>query len=191
MCIFGRVKDAMKPIFLIGLPGVGKSTIGPLVAKLLGLRFVDTDHFVEARYHSSVGAMINCCGIDKFRKREKVALLELLRLEDTVLATGGGLPLWEDNMDKMLERGLVIFLDSPLDILAERLYTVKGTRPAVAEKTRTEVREYLDATDKVRRPVYSRAQLTVPVGQLRDAVEEQTAAKDVADAITTYLAETK
>lgn len=179
----------MRPLFLIGLPGVGKSTIGRIVAERLGLQFVDTDLFVESRYHATISSMIGCCGIDKFRKRERVALLELLQMEDTLIATGGGLPTWEDNMDRMLTRGLVVYLRSPLDILADRLYSVRATRPAVADKTRSEVRDYLERVSEKREPYYSRAQVAVPIGYLRTAEEELEAAELVVSAIRQYLEE--
>ena len=179
----------MRPLFLIGLPGVGKSTIGRIVAERLGLRFVDTDLFVESRYHTTISSMIGCCGIDKFRKRERVALLELLQTEDTLIATGGGLPIWEDNMDRMLAHGLVVYLRSPLDILADRLYSVRATRPAVADKTRSEVRDYLKMVSEKREPYYSRAHVTVPIGQLRNSAEELEAAELVVSAIRRYLEE--
>ena len=179
----------MRPLFLIGLPGVGKSTIGRIVAERLGLRFVDTDLFVESRYHATISSMIGCCGIDKFRKRERVALLELLQAEDTLIATGGGLPTWEDNMDRMLARGLVVYLRSSLDILADRLYSVRTTRPAVAEKTLSEVRDYLEAISLKRDPYYSRAHVVVPIGHLRSAEEELEAAELVVSVIRRYLEE--
>lgn len=177
----------MKPLFLIGLPGVGKSTIGRLVAERLGLTFVDTDLFVESRYHATISSMIACCGIDKFRKRERVALLELLQEEDTLIATGGGLPIWEDNMDRMLAHGLVVYLQSPLDLLAERLYSVRATRPAVADKTRSEVRDYLEMVSEKREPYYSRAQVVVPIGHLRSTEEEREAADQVMEAIRQHM----
>lgn len=168
---------------------MGKSTIGRIVAERLGLRFVDTDLFVESRYHTTISSMIGCCGIDKFRKRERVALLELLQAEDTLIATGGGLPTWEDNMDRMLARGLVVYLRSPLDILADRLYSVRATRPAVADKTRSEVHDYLERVSEKREPHYSRAHVTVPIGHLRNSAEEREAAEQVTEAIRRYLEE--
>lgn len=179
----------MRPLFLIGLPGVGKSTIGRIVAERLGVRFVDTDLFVESRYHATISSMIGCCGIDKFRKRERVALLELLQEEDTLIATGGGLPTWEDNMNRMLAHGLVVYLRSSLDILTDRLYSVRATRPAVADKTRSEIRNYLEMVSEKREPHYSRAQVTVPIGHLRNSAEELEAAELVVEAIRRYLEE--
>lgn len=168
---------------------MGKSTIGRIVAERLGLQFVDTDLFVESRYHTTISSMIGCCGIDKFRKRERVALLELLQTEDTLIATGGGLPTWEDNMDRMLALGLVVYLRSPLDILADRLYSVRATRPAVADKTRSEVRDYLERVSEKREPYYSRAHVVVPIGHLRSAEEELEAAELVVSEIRRYLEE--
>ena len=166
---------------------MGKSTIGRIVAERLGVRFVDTDLFVESRYHASISSMIGCCGIDKFRKSERVALLELLQVEDTLIATGGGLPTWEDNMDRMLAHGLLVYLRSPLDILADRLYSVRATRPAVADKTRSEVHDYLERVSEKREPYYSRAQVVVPIGHLRTAEEERMAAEQVIEAIRQYM----
>lgn len=166
---------------------MGKSTIGRIVAERLGVRFVDTDLFVESRYHATISSMIGCCGIDKFRKRERVALLELLQVEDTLIATGGGLPTWEDNMDRMLAHGLVVYLRSPLDILADRLYSFRATRPAVADKTRGEVGDYLERVSEKREPHYSRAQVVVPIGHLRTAEEERIAAEQVIEAIRQYI----
>ena len=166
---------------------MGKSTIGRIVAERLGLQFVDTDLFVESRYHATISSMIGCCGIDKFRKRERVALLELLQMEDTLIATGGGLPTWEDNMDRMLAHGLVVYLRSPLDILADRLYSFRATRPAVADKTRGEVGDYLERVSEKREPHYSRAQVVVPIGHLRTAEEERIAAEQVIEAIRQYM----
>lgn len=166
---------------------MGKSTIGRIVAERLGLRFVDTDLFVESRYHATISSMIGCCGIDKFRKRERVALLELLQMEDTLIATGGGLPTWEDNMDQMLACGTVVYLRSPLDLLADRLYSVRATRPAVADKTRSEVHDYLERVSEKREPHYSRAQVVVPIGHLRTAEEERIAAEQVIEAIRQYM----
>lgn len=92
-------------------------------------------------------------------------------------------------MDRMLARGLVVYLRSPLDILADRLYSVRATRPAVADKTRSEVHDYLERVSEKREPHYSRAQVLVPIGHLRTAEEELEAAELVVSAIRRYLEE--
>ena len=90
-------------------------------------------------------------------------------------------------MDRMLANGLVVYLRSPLDLLAERLYTVRATRPAVAEKTHSEVRDYLESISEKREPYYSRAQVVVPIGHLRSAEEERDAAEQVIEAIRHHM----
>ena len=90
-------------------------------------------------------------------------------------------------MDRMLAHGLVVYLQSPLDLLAERLYSVRATRPAVAEKTHSEVRDYLEAISEKREPYYSRAHVVVPIGHLRSTEEEREAADQVMEAIRQHM----
>lgn len=161
----------MKPIFIVGFPGVGKSTIGPHIAERLNLSYVDTDDFLAQRYHTAVNTMVIGCGIEKFRKRESVVLIELSNKEDIVISTGGGMPTFGDNMDLMVRKGIVIYLSSDPDILAERLYMVRETRPAVADKSLEEVRTYVDQILPERYEYYKKAQITVDATKLRSEEE--------------------
>lgn len=162
----------MKPIFLIGFTGVGKTTIGRKLAAKLNLPFVDTDIYLARKYHSSIGDMIECCGVDKFRKREKVILLELSQYQDVVIATGGGMASHDDNIQTMKLRGTVIYLEASPEILSERLFSVKDSRPLVAHLDEGGVRDYVDATLPLRLPYYQQAHHTVPVHQL-DTPEDE------------------
>lgn len=173
----------MKPIFIIGFPGVGKSTIGRRVADMMGLPFVDTDQFLETRYHSSVSSMIGGCGIEKFRKRETAALIELSNKSDTIISTGGGLPTFGDNMDLMLRKGIVLYLTSTEEQLAHRLYLVRATRPAVADLDMEGVLEYVRTLLPHRHTYYSRAHITVDAGTLMNEEEEVRVAASCVDAI--------
>ena len=173
----------MKSISLIGFSGVGKSTIGPILAGKLGYAYIDTDDFIEKRYHSDISSMFACCGIEKFRKRESVALIELTQKQDTVLSTGGGLPLFPGNMDTLLSRTTVVFLRSTPEELASRLSLVKATRPLVADKDEQGIRDYVNDALPDHELFYQRAHVTVDVGTL---VTEEDAAR-VADRIITEL----
>ncbi|WP_288904587.1 shikimate kinase [uncultured Porphyromonas sp.] len=153
----------MKPIFLVGFPAVGKTTIGRELAKLLQLSFVDTDLYIERKYHSSVSAMIGCCGLEKFRKREKVILIELSQLQDVVIATGGGMASHDDNISTMKQRGTVVYLKASPQLLAEWLYLYRESRPAVAHLDREGVKQYVEATLPVREPFYTQADITIEV----------------------------
>lgn len=171
----------MKPIFLVGLPAVGKTTIGRELARTLEVPFVDTDIFIERRYHSQVSDMIQCCGLEKFRKREKVALLELSNHQNVVIATGGGMASHDDNMATMKSRGITIYLTASIEVLTERLYTYRESRPAVAGLDKEGVRQYIEATLPQRAPYYEQADMTLNVDRL-DTPEE------VAKAVATIIA---
>ncbi|MDO5036547.1 MAG: shikimate kinase [Porphyromonas sp.] len=156
----------MKPIFIIGFTGVGKTTVGKELAKRLDLNFIDTDDFIASRYNTSIDSMFATCGIEKFRKREKVVLIELSQKQNSVIATGGGLATYSDNMDLMLERGTVIYLEAPTSALAKRLYLVRESRPAVADKDEAGVLQYVEEWLPKRLPTYERANFRVDATHL-------------------------
>lgn len=151
----------MKSISLIGFSAVGKTTVGERLAQRLGKEFVDLDSFVEERYHSSITEMFRSCGVDKFRKREKAALIELTLRKDTVLATGGGAPMAPGNMDLLVERTTVVYLHAAPEDLARRLSLVRDSRPLVARLSDEEIKEYVMRTLPERENVYRRAHITV------------------------------
>jgi len=103
----------MKPsrnIYLVGLMGAGKTTIGKLLAKRLDKTFVDADHELEARTGVRIPVIFEIEGETGFRQREARVLEELVRLDDVVLATGGGVVLHPDNRALLVSHGLVIYL---------------------------------------------------------------------------------
>lgn len=161
----------MNAIFIVGFTGVGKTTVGKALAEKLELSFIDTDHFLEWRYHSTVTNMFETCGVEKFRKREKVALIELSQKKDTVISTGGGMATYDDNMELMLQRGTVIYLQAPPEVLAKRLFDVRDTRPAVAGKELSGVQAYVDNLLPKRAPIYEKATFTIDATHLESEEE--------------------
>ncbi len=107
-------------IFLIGMMGVGKTTIGRLLAQATGLEFVDSDREIEARAGVSVATIFEVEGEEGFRRREATLLEELTQRRGIVLATGGGAVLREDNRRVLRERGLVVYLHSTVDEIVRR-----------------------------------------------------------------------
>lgn len=174
----------MRPLFLIGFTAVGKTTIGRRLAQQLGLKFVDADEYLEKKYHSSIGGMMEGCGIDKFRKREKVILIEISQFQDTVIATGGGMPIWEDNMDLMLNRGIVIYLKASVDALTQRLIIVQESRPTVAGLDAAGIRKHVEQLLPKRAPVYERAHFTVSAESLANEEDEIDIVQQIAQIIT-------
>ncbi|WP_413817074.1 shikimate kinase [Pusillimonas sp.] len=110
-----------KPIFLVGMMGAGKTTIGRHLAKALNREFVDLDLALEARCGVPVAVIFEIEGEEGFRRRESQLLDLYSQREGIVLATGGGAVLAEQNRCMLKERGLVIYLRATSDELYQRV----------------------------------------------------------------------
>ena len=100
--------------------GAGKSTVGRLLARRLGKRFVDTDHEIEKRNGVTIPVIFEIEGEDGFRKREQEVLVDLAQEADLVLSTGGGIVLRSDNREVLRNEGFVVYLSARPELLAER-----------------------------------------------------------------------
>ena len=150
----------MRRIFLVGYMGAGKSTLGRTLAHDLGLAFVDLDHYIENRYHTKISSLFAERGEAAFRQLESNILKEIGSFEDTLISTGGGTPLHFDNMDFMLDQGLVVYLKVSNERLTQRLIKAKDNRPLIAHKNDEEIAHFVEETMLVRDPQYARAHLT-------------------------------
>jgi shikimate kinase len=108
-------------IALVGMPGSGKSTVGRHVARHLRWPFVDTDHVIEQRIGCSIRDYFETRGEAAFRDVEQVVIDEITRLEQHVVATGGGAVLREPNRAALHSRATVVYLRSTPEDLARRL----------------------------------------------------------------------
>lgn len=117
-------------IFLIGLPGSGKTTIGRALAERLAIPFVDLDVEVEKKEGCSIGQIFEREGEPYFRQAEASVLREISTTHDSfVMATGGGTPCFYEGIEFMNGHGVTVFLDVPLDMLLKRL-----SKSGVAER---------------------------------------------------------
>ncbi len=107
-------------LFLVGLMGAGKTTIGRVLARRIAYAFVDTDREIESRTGVSLPTIFEIEGEEGFRRREALVIAEFARLSGQVIATGGGAVLHPDNRRSLKANGLVIYLDVPLSTLSER-----------------------------------------------------------------------
>jgi shikimate kinase len=114
------VPEARRNLVLIGMPGVGKSTVGVLLAKATGRDFVDTDVFVQAREGASLPELLARHGRAGFLTLEERQVLAL-DAQNAVIATGGSVVYGERAMEKLKGSGLVVHLALPLPALAARL----------------------------------------------------------------------
>lgn len=108
-------------VFLVGMMGSGKTTIGRHLATLLGFAFEDTDAMVEARTGADIGWIFDVEGEAGFRRRERQAIADATARKRIVLATGGGAVLSAENRSLLRQRGVVVHLDAAADVLIERL----------------------------------------------------------------------
>jgi shikimate kinase len=118
-------------VFLIGMMGAGKTTIGRLLARRLQLRFIDCDQEIELRCGVRIPLIFEIEGEPGFRQRESQTLAELTRHEGIVLATGGGAVLDRENRVRLSANGTVIYLHAPPEALYERVRQDRN-RPLLA-----------------------------------------------------------
>lgn len=107
-------------IYLVGLMGAGKTTIGRLLAKHLHKTFYDTDHEIERRTGVNIPLIFEVEGEAGFRKRETAIIEELSRKKNIVMATGGGAVLAEKNRDNLKQNGAVVYLRANVHELWQR-----------------------------------------------------------------------
>ena len=108
-------------LFLVGLPGAGKSTLGRQLARRLNKHFVDADTELENRLGVSIPTIFEIEGEAGFRDREEVTLADLTQLVDVVLSTGGGAVLRPANRVRLKENGTVVYLHADPNVLWERV----------------------------------------------------------------------
>lgn len=129
-------------IFLVGMMGAGKTTIGKLLAKQLGLTFHDSDHEIEKRSGATVAWIFDLEGEAGFRQREAKMIEELSQLAGIVLATGGGVILNPHNRKILSEHGIVVYLRADMDELFRRT-SQNQNRPLLAHKNPRQILENL------------------------------------------------
>lgn len=145
----------MKNIVLIGMPGCGKSTVGVLLAKAMGFRFIDTDIVIQERTGQLLQQMIDNSGLDAFCIEEERAIMSVEKSSGCVIATGGSAVYSRSAMLHLKQNGFVYYLSLPVEQVEKRLYNIKtrgiAMRPGdsisdVFRKRRRLYEEYADIT---------------------------------------------
>lgn len=115
----------MENIILIGMPGVGKSTIGVVLAKVMGYQFIDADLLIQKQEGKRLSQIIEEKGVDGFIQVENKVNASV-QAEDTVIATGGSVVYCEEAMAHLKSIGRVVYLKLSFSSLTERLGNLKG-----------------------------------------------------------------
>jgi len=148
------MKNQSSCVFLVGMPGSGKSTIGKALAKALNRPFIDLDQAIEERCGVAIPVIFEIEGESGFRKRESTVLQEVTAdPSNAVVSTGGGAVVAEQNRQTMRQRGVVIYLKATLDELVKRTSRDRN-RPLL---NTDDPQAKLQALLEQRRPLYEAA----------------------------------
>lgn len=151
----------MRPIFLVGYMGSGKSTVGRLLAEGIKCQFVDLDSWIENRYHKTIRELFEEHGETHFREIEHKSLKELSDFQDVVVATGGGAACYHHNMAWMNAHGITIYLAASIETLVERLTAAKAKRPLLSNKEDVDLERFIRESLHQREPYYRQARFIV------------------------------
>ncbi len=150
-----------KTIWLVGMMGAGKSTVGRSLARRLSLPFIDTDQEIERRVGCSVSEIFARDGEASFRRLEAEVIRELGQ-KPQIVALGGGAPAQPGMVEHLQEHGTLVYLRAGLDTLLERIGDA-GSRPMLRDLSPEARSERLKTLQREREPSYSRAPVTVDV----------------------------
>ncbi|MCB2378368.1 shikimate kinase [Hymenobacter sp. BT635] len=148
-------------LYLIGMPGAGKTTLGRALAAAYEVPFRDLDAEIVERESRSVADIFAAEGEAYFRTREAAVLREVVaELPEVVLATGGGTPCFHQNLEVLLDTGYTLYLEVPVEELVARLQRAAASRPLLAAAAGPAALEArLRETLAARQQFYSRAPL--------------------------------
>ncbi len=157
-----KLLELRENIFLVGLMGAGKTTVGRALARRLGKQFIDSDHEIEARTGASIPWIFEIEGEASFRAREAEVIRDLTSRSDIVLATGGGAILKPESREYLKARGTVIYLRASVNSILQRTSHDKN-RPLLQT---ADPRQRIEQLMREREPLYLEvADLVVDTGR--------------------------
>ena len=125
-------------IILIGFMGVGKTTIGKIIAKKLKLNFVDMDNYIEKTEDKSISKIFEEYGEQHFRELESESLKDLIKSDNIVISTGGGIVTTKENSEILKKEKIVIFLDGNTQTILNHLSKEIDKRPLLSNSNNVE-----------------------------------------------------
>jgi len=194
----------MKPIFLIGFMGAGKTTLGRALAGVWpaggsgaarpvsgsparNVEYVDLDEYIERSHGMSVGDIFRQEGEASFRAMEAGALRELGVRHNLIVGCGGGTPCHGGNMEWMNRHGLTVLLEASRPVLLRRLLEAQDGRPLLAGLSAHEVECFIASRLADREPFYSMAQLRFPSDRLETPDEVADSCAEFMSLVSPFL----
>lgn len=148
--------------------GSGKTTVGKKLAKQLDYLFIDLDSYLETKYQCKIAEVFEKEGEETFRIRERQCLAELSQLDNVIVSTGGGTPCFFDNMDRMKDSGLTIYLKAAPNLLKDRLKNAKIERPLLKNTANEEeLLSLIEETLRQRESIYTQAHVIVNAASIQ------------------------
>lgn len=149
-------------IYLIGFMGSGKSSIGSELAHKLGLIFIDLDDVIEKTSGRKISDIFKIDGESGFREIEHKCLKKTFLNDNIVVATGGGTPCSNNNMELINRHGISIYIKLNPGILASRLFSDKGTRPLIKNFTnKNELQKFIEVCLEKREKFYLQSKFII------------------------------
>ena len=147
-------------VFIIGFMGSGKTSIGKTLAKNLKLSFIDMDQSIEEKANEKISSIFDNNGEDFFRKLE-TKWLKNYSDNNYVISVGGGTPCFNENLELMHQKGIVVYLTIPISMIAQRLINSKTIRPIIEPFRHDQVAllKFIGGLLAEREPFYKQADL--------------------------------
>lgn len=147
----------MRPVFLIGYMGCGKTTLGEELARQMGLPFIDLDEYIERQQGQSIVSLFDTVGEARFREIEAAVLREVASMNDVIVGCGGGTPCHGDNMSLMNDKGITVWLTTSPERITARLLVPdqKSKRPKIVNLPNEAVLTLVQQELQARAPFYN------------------------------------
>ena len=179
----------MKPVFLIGYMGCGKTTLGEELARHMPLRFIDLDEYIENKHGITIVEIFDEMGENRFRELETEALHEVVAMQDVIVGCGGGTPCHGDNMALMNQAGITVWLTTSPERITARLLLPEERvkRPKFANLPDEAFLSIVGRELSIRTPYYSQAQLQFDSTDIETAEATTRTARRFATLLGLYL----
>ena len=176
----------MKPVFLIGYMGCGKTTLGEELARQMGVPFIDLDQYIENGQGLTVVEIFARDGEERFRQLETAALRQVAAIDGAIIACGGGTPCHAGNMELMNQTGITVWLTTSPERITARLLLPeqKSKRPKILHLPDEDVLPLVKAEMQARALIYGQAQLQFDSTDIETAQETEVTARRLAAALT-------